>query len=87
MTETALASHPTCALTRQGARIARLIGRIERAVQVRRERRMLLAMGDHMLKDLGLDRGSAYAEGTRPFWDVPADRARADIDLRDGATR
>ena len=53
-----------------------LIGRIELALQVRRERRMLLGLGDCMLKDLGLDRGSAYAEGTRAFWDVPVDPAR-----------
>jgi uncharacterized protein YjiS (DUF1127 family) len=64
------------AFTRQGERMARLVGRIEHAMQVRRERRLLLGLGDGMLKDLGLDRGSAYAEGTRPFWDVPADSAR-----------
>jgi hypothetical protein len=29
-----------------------------------------------MLKDLGLN-GVAYAEATRPFWDVPADRLRS----------
>jgi uncharacterized protein YjiS (DUF1127 family) len=56
-----------------GARLARLIGTIELALQVRRERRTLLGMDDRMLKDLGLN-GTAYAEATRPFWDVPADR-------------
>jgi uncharacterized protein YjiS (DUF1127 family) len=56
-----------------GARLARLIGTIELALQVRRERRTLLGMDDRMLKDLGLN-GAAYAEATRPFWDVPADR-------------
>jgi uncharacterized protein YjiS (DUF1127 family) len=56
-----------------GGRLARLIGTIELALQVRRERRILLGMDDRMLKDLGLN-GTAYAEATRPFWDVPADR-------------
>jgi uncharacterized protein YjiS (DUF1127 family) len=60
-------------LAHTGARLARLIGTIELAIQVRRERRTLLGMDDRMLKDLGLN-GTAYAEATRPFWDVPADR-------------
>jgi uncharacterized protein YjiS (DUF1127 family) len=60
-------------LARIGKRIARLIGTIELALQVRHERRILLGMDDRMLKDLGLN-GTAHAEATRPFWDVPADR-------------
>jgi uncharacterized protein YjiS (DUF1127 family) len=60
-------------LARTGKRIARLIGTIELALQVRHERRILLGMDDRMLKDLGLN-GTAHAEATRPFWDVPADR-------------
>jgi uncharacterized protein YjiS (DUF1127 family) len=60
-------------LAQTGARLARLLGTIELALQVRRERRTLLGMDDRMLKDLGLN-GRAYAEATRPFWDVPADR-------------
>jgi uncharacterized protein YjiS (DUF1127 family) len=60
-------------LARTGAKLARLIGTIELALQVRRERRTLLGMDDRMLKDMGLN-GTAYAEATRPFWDVPADR-------------
>jgi uncharacterized protein YjiS (DUF1127 family) len=62
-------------LAHSGKRIARLIGAIELALQVRRERRILLAMDDRMLKDLGLN-GRAYAEASRPFWDVPAERWR-----------
>jgi uncharacterized protein YjiS (DUF1127 family) len=62
-------------LARSGQRIARLIGTIELALQVRRERRILRGMDDRMLKDLGLN-GSAHAEAARPFWDVPADRLR-----------
>ena len=62
-------------LARTGARIAHLIGTIELALQVRHERRILLGMDDRMLKDLGLN-GIAYAEASRPFWDVPVDRLR-----------
>jgi uncharacterized protein YjiS (DUF1127 family) len=53
--------------------ITRLIRTIELALQVQRERRMLLGMDDHMLKDLGLS-GIAEAEASRPFWDVPLER-------------
>jgi uncharacterized protein YjiS (DUF1127 family) len=60
-------------LARTGKRIARLIGTIELALQVRRERQILRGMDDHMLKDLGLN-CTAHAEAARPFWDVPADR-------------
>jgi len=62
-------------LAHAGARIARLMGAIELAFRVRRERRILLAMDDRMLKDLGLN-GIAYADASRPFWDVPVDRLR-----------
>jgi uncharacterized protein YjiS (DUF1127 family) len=62
-------------LARTGKRIGRLMGAIELALQVRRERRILLGMDHRMLKDLGLN-GSAYAEASRPFWDVPVDRLR-----------
>ena len=63
-------------IARTGARIAHLIGTIELALQVRRERRILLGMDARMLKDLGLN-GNAHAEANRPFWDVPADRLRS----------
>jgi uncharacterized protein YjiS (DUF1127 family) len=56
-----------------GRRISHLVGALELALQVRRERRLLLGMDNRMLKDLGL-RGIAYREATRPFWDVPRER-------------
>lgn len=33
-----------------------------------RQRRALLALGDHMLKDIGIGRAEAYREGRKPFW-------------------
>jgi uncharacterized protein YjiS (DUF1127 family) len=59
----------------------RLIRTIELAFQVRRERRMLLGMDAHMLKDLGL-RGIAEAEASRRFWDVPRERLRSEARCR-----
>jgi len=60
-------------IARTGRRIAHLVAALELAIQVRRERRILLAMDERMLKDLGLH-GIAYAEASRPFWDVPRER-------------
>lgn len=59
--------------TSLGLQIVRFLRAFELALQVRRERRMLLGMDDRTLKDLGLS-GIAYAEANRPFWDVPLDR-------------
>ena len=33
-----------------------------------RQRRALLELSDHMLKDIGIGRGEAYREGRKPFW-------------------
>src|SRR5260370_10863937 len=58
-TEPAISCRPG-RLARTGARIARLIGAIEVALPVRRERRLLLGVDYRMLEGLGL-KGSAYA--------------------------
>jgi uncharacterized protein YjiS (DUF1127 family) len=34
----------------------------------RRSRRALLALSDDLLKDIGLSRAQAIAEGAKPFW-------------------
>ncbi|PKP61641.1 MAG: hypothetical protein CVT86_08635 [Alphaproteobacteria bacterium HGW-Alphaproteobacteria-8] len=39
-----------------------------------RERRALAALDPHLLRDMGLDAGSAAQEADRPFWDVPPGR-------------
>ncbi len=33
-----------------------------------RSRRMLRGLDDHMLRDIGIDRSVAEAEGSTPFW-------------------
>jgi uncharacterized protein YjiS (DUF1127 family) len=33
-----------------------------------RQRRTLRELSNHMLRDIGLDRGAALAEATKPFW-------------------
>ena len=43
------------------------------------QRRALLGMSDHMLKDLGLNRGDVMHEARRPFWDDPLRTKRDDL--------
>ena len=43
------------------------------------QRRALLGMSDHMLKDLGLNRGDVMHEARRPFWDDPLRVKRDDV--------
>jgi uncharacterized protein YjiS (DUF1127 family) len=64
-------------LARITRRIWHLILVLELALDVRRERRMLLRMDDRALKDIGCNRGEAYGEAHRPFWDIPRARLHA----------
>jgi uncharacterized protein YjiS (DUF1127 family) len=57
-------------------RVWYLILVLELALEVRRERHMLLSLDDSALKDIGFNRGKAYAEARRSFWDIPSDRLR-----------
>jgi uncharacterized protein YjiS (DUF1127 family) len=61
-----------------GAGIAgRILGFIcvlELALEVRRERQMLLNLDDRALKDIGLSRSQVWAEACRSLWEVPCDR-------------
>lgn len=56
------------------ARWTTLIARLELMWQIHRERSMLQRLDDHMLKDLGLDRGQVETEAARSFFDVPGGR-------------
>ncbi|MEO8242582.1 MAG: DUF1127 domain-containing protein [bacterium] len=46
--------------------------RLTAALALRRERRALLALDDHMLSDVGLTREEAVSEAKRLSWDAPA---------------
>ena len=35
-----------------------------------RQRRVLMELSDHLLRDIGISRADALAEATRPFWRV-----------------
>jgi len=39
--------------------------------EVSRQRRQLLELDDHMLKDIGITRAEANLEGNRHIWDLP----------------
>ena len=43
---------------------------ILRAIGLRRSRRQLSALDDHMLADIGVTRRDAMAEAQRPVWDA-----------------
>lgn len=51
-----------------GAVIRPLIALVAEWGERRRQRRALLEMGDHLLKDIGVGRADAWAEGNKPFW-------------------
>jgi uncharacterized protein YjiS (DUF1127 family) len=53
-----------------GARLTDLVVKVEAMLETYRQRRALLALSDHMLRDLGLSRADAYREATRSFWDL-----------------
>jgi uncharacterized protein YjiS (DUF1127 family) len=51
-------------------RLATLIDVIDDCFEVRRQRRALSMMDNHMLKDIGLSRADVEHETTRSFWDT-----------------
>ncbi len=68
-------AHPFRPAAPQVAGLA-VIGRILGALAVRRERRSLLDLDDHLLSDIGLTRDEARQESEREVWDVPANWTR-----------
>ncbi len=44
-------------------------GQLARWIDPHRQRRALLALEDHLLKDVGLGRADAYREGSKHFWE------------------
>jgi uncharacterized protein YjiS (DUF1127 family) len=43
-------------------------------MRVARERRMLAAMSEQQLRDIGVNAAAAEREASRPFWDLPQGR-------------
>ena len=59
----------------RSSRHTRLLGRIVGAVDRlliwydrSRERRALLTLDDHLLRDIGLNQADVWREGQKPFW-------------------
>ncbi|WP_068826827.1 DUF1127 domain-containing protein [Pseudomonas sp. BMS12] len=48
--------------------------RLQRGLQLARERRQLAMLDDAALKDMGLTRGDVMQESERSFWDDPLQR-------------
>ena len=70
------ALRPWIGLTHFATRLSQIALAIGLAMQVRKERRMLMRLDDRALQDIGFDQGRAFGESSRTFWDVPADRLR-----------
>ncbi|MCL4767975.1 MAG: DUF1127 domain-containing protein [Hyphomicrobiaceae bacterium] len=54
--------------------LLQIVRRLPVAYRTYGERRALLALSDHTLKDIGLSRADAYREASRPWWQVPDNR-------------
>lgn len=67
-------SHPTAnaSIPSQPAHtrrpLLRLLALVELWLERRRQRHALLALNEHMLKDIGLNHTDAMHEGFKPFW-------------------
>ncbi|MCV2874492.1 DUF1127 domain-containing protein [Defluviimonas sp. WL0050] len=48
-----------------------LISKLRAMVSLRRQRRDLHALSDHLLDDIGVTAADARREAERPVWDVP----------------
>lgn len=51
-------------------RLGALLSTLRLWLRVRRERETLSRLDDRMLRDIGLTRGEAIDEASRPIWDV-----------------
>jgi uncharacterized protein YjiS (DUF1127 family) len=55
-------------------RLIRFVNVLELAMQVRRERRQLAALGGQELRDMGIKQSDAMREAGRDLFDVPKSR-------------
>lgn len=51
-----------------GSRLMRILGLMAAWHERSRQRRELMAMPDHLLKDMGTTREELYQEARKPFW-------------------
>ena len=51
-----------------GERLMTGLEAIENRLDRQRQRRALMALDNHLLRDIGVSRGEALAEGSKPFW-------------------
>ena len=61
-------SHPAFARSSRKPALYRLLLTLEEWAERRRQRRALLALSDHALKDIGLSSADAWQEGHKPAW-------------------
>lgn len=47
------------------------IGKFLQMLAVRKTRKQLAEVDDHILEDIGISRAAAEFEASRPLWDVP----------------
>ena len=57
---------------RPSAPTSSLLRSIDRAIQLRKQRKTLKSLDDARLDDLGLSPADAQREAKRPVWDVPS---------------
>lgn len=75
MTRTAHFAPSAAPVRASSSSVSALLGRLAMWLAVVGERRALSRMSDDRLADMGLTRGAAQREASRPFWDAPC-RAR-----------
>ena len=61
------AAHANCARKPQS-----LFGHLSQMIAKTRQRRQLLALDDHLLKDIGVTRAQALKEGRQTLWNAPS---------------
>ena len=54
-----------------GANAFRPLKWVGQALAIRKQRLRLDQLDEHLLRDIGIDRRTAYWESHRPFWDRP----------------
>jgi uncharacterized protein YjiS (DUF1127 family) len=64
-------SGETSAYRRKSWHVREVFTFLARANEVARQRRALMQLGDHALKDFGVSRADAWHEAGRPWWDLP----------------